>query len=208
MPDLLIEMRWRARVAGPVAGVDEVGRGPWAGPVVAAAVVIEEGRMPAALLAGLADSKTLARARREALAGAIREHAAVGLGQADVAEVDALNVLEASMLAMRRAVAALGAAPAALLVDGNRMPTDALPGEAVVKGDSLSASIAAASIVAKVARDRMMAAHALQHVGYGWERNAGYGTEEHRRAIERLGVTDLHRRSFAPIRKLLSPRDS
>lgn len=208
MPDLLIEMRWRARVAGPVAGVDEVGRGPWAGPVVAAAVVIEEGRMPAALLAGLADSKTLARARREALAGAIREHAAVGLGQADVAEVDALNVLEASMLAMRRAVAALGVAPAALLVDGNRMPTDALPGEAVVKGDSLSASIAAASIVAKVARDRMMAAHALQHVGYGWERNAGYGTEEHRRAIERLGVTDLHRRSFAPIRKLLSPRDS
>jgi ribonuclease HII len=208
VPDLLIEARWRARVAGPVAGVDEVGRGPWAGPVVAAAVVLDVERIPAALLAGLADSKVLPRARREELAGAIRVHAAIGLGRADVAEVDALNVLEASMLAMRRAVAALERVPGALLVDGNRMPTRELPGEAVVGGDGRSASIAAASIVAKVARDRLMAAHALQHVGYGWERNAGYGTAEHRRAIERLGVTDLHRRSFAPIRKLLNLVDS
>lgn len=127
------------------------------------------------------------------------DYADVGVGVADVAEIDRLNILQATLLAMQRAVAALGRAPEMALIDGNIAPKLAMPARTVVKGDSLCLSIAAASIVAKVTRDRMMATLAVEHPGYGWERNAGYGTAEHRIALERLGVTPHHRRSFAPI---------
>jgi len=182
-----------------VAGVDEVGRGPWAGPVVACAVVLDRGRVPR----GLDDSKKLARARREALDVEIRDAAQIGLGVVSVADIDRLNILQASLEAMRRAIAALPITPDHVLVDGNRLPRLDRPATAIVRGDGLSASIAAASIVAKVARDRMMAELARDFPAYGWERNAGYGTAEHRAALESHGVTAHHRRSFAPIATLL-----
>ncbi len=183
-----------------VAGVDEVGRGPWAGPVVAAAVVLDTARLPE----GLNDSKKLSRQRRESLDIAIRETSAVGLGVVDVADIDRLNILGAAMEAMRRAVADLPVAPGHALVDGNRLPDLAIPATAVIKGDGLSASIAAASIVAKVHRDRLMATLAETFPAYGWERNAGYGTAEHQAALRDHGVTCHHRRSFAPIARLLA----
>ncbi len=189
-----------AALAGPVCGLDEVGRGPWAGPVFAAAVVLD----PACLPRGLDDSKKLTARRREALDIEIRATAAVSLGSASVEEVDRLNVLAASMLAMARAFAALPVSPVHALVDGNRLPDLPCPAIAVIGGDGRCASIAAASIVAKVARDRLMAALALDHPGYGWETNAGYGTAAHRAALERLGVTTHHRRSFRPIAELLA----
>lgn len=195
MPTLELELSLRCRVAG----IDEAGRGPWAGPVVAAAAIIEDGRMPAALAARIDDSKKLPRATREALYDPIRDHAEIGIGIADIAEIDRLNILQATLLAMRRAVAALPSAPAYALVDGNIPPVLPCPVRTVVTGDSLCLSIAAASIIAKVTRDRMMAALAAEHPGYGWERNAGYGTEEHRDALQRLGITPHHRRSFAPV---------
>lgn len=155
--------------------------------------------MPAALAARIDDSKKLPRATREALYDPIRDHVEIGIGIADIAEIDRLNILQATLLAMRRAVAALPSAPAYALVDGNIPPVLPCPVRTVVTGDSLCLSIAAASIVAKVTRDRMMAALAAEHPGYGWERNAGYGTEEHRDALQRLGITPHHRRSFAPV---------
>ena len=203
MPDLSLERR----AGGRVAGVDEAGRGPWAGPVVAAAVVLPR-RLPADLARGIDDSKRLGRARREALHAALVSHAEIGVGVAGVAEIDRLNILRATLLAMRRAVARLDPAPALALVDGNRAPVLGCAVQTVVKGDRLSLSIAAASIVAKVTRDRLMAELAVRHPGFGWARNAGYGTAEHRAAIARLGITPHHRRSFAPIAKLLNPQDS
>ncbi len=185
---------------GPVAGVDEAGRGPWAGPVVAAAVVLDAGSVPA----GVTDSKQLSRARREALFAALRASARIGVGAASVAEIDRLNILAATLVAMRRAVDDLGVAPAHVLIDGNRAPQLACPATAVVGGDQRSLSIAAASIVAKVTRDCIMARLARRYPGFGWERNAGYGTPEHRAALARLGVTPHHRRSFAPIARLLA----
>jgi len=193
-PDLTFE----AAVASPVAGVDEVGRGPWAGPVVAAAVILD----PTAIPEGLDDSKKLTARKRDALAEQIAVSAAVGVGIANVAEIDRLNILAASMLAMTRAIEALAIAPAHALVDGNRAPSLACPVTTIVKGDGRSVSIAAASIVAKVTRDRMMTDLAKRHPGYGWERNAGYGTAEHRAGLERLGLTPHHRRSFKPIAAL------
>jgi ribonuclease HII len=187
---------------GRVAGVDEAGRGPWAGPVVAAAVILDPKRVPP----GLADSKTLGRRRREALSDAIAETALVGIGEASVEEIDSLNILGATMAAMRAAVLALAEAPDAVLVDGDRAPVLPCPVETVVKGDARSLSIAAASIVAKVRRDAIMARLAARHPGYGWERNAGYGTAEHRAALHRLGVTVHHRRSFRPVSQLLNFR--
>ncbi len=198
MPDLAFE---GAR-EGPVAGVDEAGRGPWAGPVVAAAVVLDAGSVPA----GVTDSKRLSRARREALFAALRAGARIGVGAASVAEIDRLNILAATLVAMRRAVDDLGVAPAHVLIDGNHMPELACPATAVVGGDARSLSIAAASIVAKVTRDRIMARLARRYPGFGWERNAGYGTPEHRAALERLGVTPHHRRSFAPVARVLAER--
>jgi ribonuclease HII len=181
-----------------VAGVDEVGRGPLAGPVVAAAVVLD----PADIPPGLADSKTLSAPARARLAAELHARARVAVAEASVAEIEALNILQASLLAMRRAVAALR--PGYALIDGNRLPTAlCCPAEALVRGDASCLSIAAASIVAKVARDARMAQLALEFPGYGWERNAGYPTAAHRAALSRLGVTPHHRRSFAPIRKML-----
>ncbi len=199
MPDFTLEEGF----AGPIAGVDEVGRGPWAGPVVAAAVILPRNTETMAILTGLDDSKRLSAKRREALAPLLWEHAEVGLGLATVEEVDEINILRASLLAMTRAVAALPRPPAIALIDGNKAPTLACPAHCVVKGDGKSLSIAAASIVAKVARDRMMAELASEFPAYGWERNAGYGTKTHRVALERFGVTPHHRKSFAPIAKIL-----
>ena len=190
------------RHGGPVAGVDEVGRGPWAGPVVAAAVVLKADA-PDGLLGALNDSKKLPAARREALAAAIPDHAWLGVGAASVTEIDRLNILAASHLAMQRAVARLPRAPAACLVDGNRLPSLGCPAEAVVKGDARSLSIAAASIVAKVLRDRLMARLGARYAAYNWQKNAGYGTKAHREGLAEAGVTAHHRRSFAPIRILL-----
>lgn len=207
MPDFRLERRHPA----PVAGVDEAGRGPWAGPVVAAAVILDAGRLPDALAATLDDSKRLSRGRREALFASLETLASeggaiIGVGQASVAEIDGTNILAAAMVAMERAVGALSRAPAFAIVDGNRLPPHLpCPGEPVVGGDGRSLSIAAASIVAKVRRDCIMGALAAEHPGYGWERNAGYGTGEHRAALDRLGPTRHHRSSFAPIRMLMEP---
>ncbi|TCO81994.1 RNase HII [Plasticicumulans lactativorans] len=183
---------------GLVAGVDEAGRGPLAGAVIAAAVILD----PARPIAGLADSKTLSARRREVLAAAIRERAlAWALGRADAAEIDAINILWASMRAMERAVAALALTPALVQVDGNRCP----PGlgvacEAIVKGDAKVAAIAAASILAKVARDAELVELDRRWPAYGFARHKGYPTAEHLAALARLGPCPEHRRSFAPVR--------
>ncbi len=209
MPDYALETRLGARHGDPVAGIDEAGRGPWAGPVVAAAVVLDSKALPPELLARLDDSKALKPKEREEILEALEAEARegrawIGRGQAEVEEIDRWNILEATMIAMARALSALVPAPAAALVDGNRLPKLACPAETVVKGDSLSLSIAAASIVAKVTRDREMAALARRYPGYGWERNQGYGTAEHQAALANLGVTPAHRRSFRPIQEALS----
>lgn len=183
-----------------VCGVDEVGRGPWAGPVIAAAVILDRNWDAT----GVDDSKRLAPGTRARLRSEIEEHAEIGIGQASVHEIDRLNVLNATMLAMQRAVAALVGVPGCALVDGNRPPDLPCRTETVVRGDARSLSIAAASIVAKVERDRLMAVLAEEFPGYGWERNAGYGTAEHAAALERLGVTPHHRKSFAPVARRLA----
>lgn len=206
MPDFSLERAARAEGFSVVCGVDEAGRGPWAGPVVAGAVVLAPARLPADLAGRLDDSKKLNRATRAALFEALTGIAHVGVGVASVAEIDATNILAATLLAMRRAVESLPApAPDLALVDGNRPPELGCAVRTVVKGDGLSLSIAAASIVAKETRDRMMAELDRRHPGYGWTTNAGYGTAEHQRALAALGVTREHRKSFAPIRKILSP---
>ena len=181
------------------AGVDEVGRGPLAGPVVAAAVILLRP------VPGIADSKVLSAERRRELAAVIRRDCAVGVGAASVAEIERHNVLGASMLAMRRAVLRLGLAPGLVLVDGNRAPPVEMPCRCVVGGDATVPEIGAASIVAKVARDALMVRLAQRHPGYGWERNAGYGTGEHTGALQRLGPTRHHRRSFAPVSQIALP---
>ena len=199
MPDLSLE----AAVRGLVAGIDEAGRGPWAGPVVAAAVILDRRAIPE----GVADSKRLSPARREALYAQLETSARIGVGAASVAEIDTLNVLGATLLAMRRALMRLRVVPALALIDGDRAPALPCAARTVVRGDSRSLSIAAASIVAKVTRDRLMARLAQAHPGFGWERNRGYGTPEHRAALIRLGLTPHHRRSFAPIRELLTRQE-
>ncbi|HSG91263.1 MAG TPA: ribonuclease HII [Pseudomonadales bacterium] len=183
-----------------IAGVDEVGRGPLAGPVVAAAVILD----PARPIAGLDDSKRLTAARRERLDVEIRSGAlAFAFGRAEATEVDALNVLQASMLAMQRAVAGLVLRPAHVFVDGNRTPSLPVPATAIVGGDGRVAQIAAASILAKVARDAEMVALESVHPGYGFDRHKGYPSPQHLEALGRLGVTPQHRRSFGPVRALL-----
>lgn len=185
--------------AGPVCGVDEVGRGPWAGPVVTAAVILDPETAPT----GLDDSKKLSRKKREALFEQLQT-APHAIGIASVEEIDRLNILHATYLAMQRAIAALPEQPGFALIDGNRIPHDLpCPAWAIVKGDARSASIAAASIIAKVTRDRMMGELAQDFPGYGWETNAGYGVPAHRAGLIRLGVTPHHRRSFKPIHKML-----
>ncbi len=186
-----------------ICGVDEAGRGPWAGPVVAGAVILDRATLPPELVSGLDDSKKLKPARRRELLDGLQGHAVIGVGLADVAEIDDLNILQATMLAMRRAVNDLGVGPDLALIDGNKAPKLDGATQCVVKGDGKSLSIAAASIVAKVTRDKIMADLADAFPGYGWERNAGYGTREHQSALDSLGVTSEHRKSYAPIRKIL-----
>ena len=182
-----------------LSGLDETGRGPLAGPVVAAAAVLNEDAAPP----GLDDSKQLTANEREILCDELRSVALFGIGAASVAEIDRFNILAASLLAMRRALESLvwrlGCLPDLALVDGNQSPRLPCPTELVIKGDGRSASIAAASIIAKVARDRAMTALAREYPGYGWETNAGYGTAQHRAALVTLGPTVHHRRSFAPV---------
>lgn len=185
----------------PLAGVDEAGCAPLAGPVVAAAVILDRGRFPR----GIDDSKNLPLDKREALyAKLVKVAVGWAVGVASVEEIDTINIYWARMLAMTRAVEALGLEPAWVLVDGNACPRWPRPSKAVVNGDAKCRSIAAASIIAKVTRDRMMAAHAREWPGYGWETNRGYGTPEHYRGLEAFGVTPLHRRSFAPVREIMA----
>jgi ribonuclease HII len=189
-----------ARASGRVCGIDEAGRGPLAGPVVAAAVILD----PGARLEGLRDSKALKAGRREELAARIREGAvAFAVAEASVEEIDTLNILQATLLAMRRAVDALQVAADYALVDGNQMPRLAIPGRAIVAGDALEPAISAASILAKTARDAMMRTFDAQHPGYGFAQHMGYGTPDHLECLRRLGPCPLHRRSFAPVRSLL-----
>jgi len=196
MPDFAIEDGCR----GVVCGVDEVGRGPLAGPVVAAAVIIDRACFSAELQEDLDDSKLLRRDVREACYRALLDCARIGVGAASVKEIDRINILRASHLAMSRAVAALDVRPDVALVDGNMAPPLPCRAQTVVKGDSLSFSIAAASVVAKVTRDRIMRALARRHPRYAWESNVGYSTRAHFQAIAEFGVTVHHRRSFEPVR--------
>ena len=191
----LAEEGWRR-----IAGIDEAGRGPLAGPVVAAAVVLDPKRVPR----GLDDSKRLDAALRERLFAMIADCAAVGIGIADVARIDHDNILEATHWAMREAVKALPVVADIALVDGNRAPGLAIETKTIVGGDAKVASIAAASIIAKVTRDRMMVALAGRFPVYGFETHKGYGTPQHQEAIRRHGVCDEHRRSFAPIRRAIA----
>ena len=186
----------------PLAGVDEAGCAPLAGPVVAAAVILDRRSFPR----GIDDSKNLPLEKREALYSKLVKCAPFGVGIASVEEIDSLNIYWARMLAMARAVEALGFEPAWVLVDGNACPRWQRPSKAIVDGDAKCRSIAAASIIAKVTRDRIMADHARTYPGYGWETNRGYGTPEHYRGLEALGVTPLHRRSFAPVREIIARR--
>lgn len=199
-PDYTIEAAAQAKGFLRIAGVDEVGRGPLAGPVTAAAVVLDVSQIPE----GLNDSKKLSAKKRDAVEVQILEKTEWAVAHASVEEIDEHNILRASHLAMVRAVAALDPAPDYLLIDGNLIPRGLeLPSEAVIKGDGKSLSIAAASILAKQARDRLMVELAQQFPGYGWEKNAGYPSKQHRDALQTLGVTPHHRRSFKPVHNIL-----
>ncbi|MEQ6249728.1 ribonuclease HII [Sulfitobacter sp. HNIBRBA3233] len=200
LPDFSFEDAARARGYTRIAGVDEVGRGPLAGPVTAAAVVLDPARIPD----GINDSKQLSRKRREALHEVLMEVADVSVAHATVAEIEEHNILRASHIAMRRALAGLRVPADYCLIDGNRLPEGLnLPGLPVVKGDTRSLSIAAASIMAKICRDCVMLSLAQQHPGYGWETNMGYGSKSHMSALQKLGPTPHHRRTFAPVHKML-----
>ena len=183
-----------------IAGVDEVGRGPLAGPVFAAAVILDPKHIPN----GLNDSKKLSAAKREILLKAIMEHAEVSIASASEREIETINILQASHLAMVRAVHNLKKRPDHVLVDGNLIPRNLeIPATALIKGDSRSVSIAAASIVAKISRDFVMCDLGQQFPGYGWEKNAGYPTAQHLKALQDLGVTPHHRRTFKPVHNIL-----
>jgi len=198
-PDFTIELAAMRKGAKLVCGIDEAGRGPWAGPVVAAAVVLDPGSIPQ----GLNDSKALNEAQREALYAPIMASARVGIGIAEVERIDRDNILQATFWAMAEAMRQLDGVALAL-VDGNRAPHLPCPVETIIKGDGRSLSIAAASIVAKVTRDRIMLGHDARYPQYGFARHKGYGTAFHRQALERHGPSPLHRRSFAPIAAFFS----
>ncbi|WP_135507432.1 ribonuclease HII [Roseovarius aestuariivivens] len=199
-PHFQFETDAQARGYGRIAGVDEVGRGPLAGPVTAAAVILDPARIPA----GLNDSKKLTARRRAALHDEICAVAEVSVAHASVEEIDAINILRAAHLAMERAVAGLSRPADLALIDGNMIPRAlSCPGQAIVKGDAVSLSISAASIVAKTRRDRIMWDLAQHYPGYGWETNAGYGSKSHMAALQNLGVTPHHRRSFKPVHNIL-----
>ena len=199
-PDFSLEREAFEQDLRPVAGVDEAGRGPWAGPVIAAAVILD----PKAIPEGLDDSKKLTEGQRDELFNYLVSHATCATAAGSVVRIDRDNVLDATMWAMAEAVRGLPVKPACVLVDGNKTPELPCTSRAIVKGDALSLSIAAASIIAKVTRDRLMLDMAAGFPGYGWERNKGYGTKEHADALARLGPTPYHRRSFKPIRELTS----
>ena len=199
MPKTAPDMTHENARPGPVGGIDEAGRGPWAGPLVAAAVVLD----PAAIPCGINDSKRLSPKRRALIHDLIRQQAACGIGIVSVDELAALRMTASVDLAMQRAVAMLPVRPRHLLIDGRRVPPGIGPAQAIVKGDGKSLSIAAASILAKVTRDRIMADLAIECPGYGWERNQGYGTAEHRKALLDHGITPHHRVWFRPIHKVL-----
>jgi ribonuclease HII len=184
---------------GPIVGIDEAGRGPWAGPVVAAAVVLDPDRIPP----GIGDSKVLLPEEREAIYPRIMASAHVGVGIADVARIDRVNILNATLWAMQEAVKQLPEPPRLALVDGNKAPRLACEARTLVRGDGRCLSIAAASIVAKVTRDRLMVALAREHPQYGFERHKGYGTPEHQAALARWGACPHHRRSFRPVQLAL-----
>lgn len=201
-PDFSFEQQAAQRGLRYIAGVDEVGRGPLAGPVTAAAVILDPDHIPP----GLNDSKKLSAKRRIIIEADIWRMAEVSVAHATVDEIDALNILRASHLAMWRAIDGLARRPDHLLVDGNMIPRGlTLSAKALVKGDARSLSIAAASIVAKVARDRIMCELAADFPGYGWDSNAGYPTKSHKQALVRLGVTPHHRVSFKPVHNILYP---
>ena len=195
MPDFTIE----DSTSGIVAGVDEAGRGPWAGPVVAAAVIVNRDIFPE----GIDDSKKLSAKKREELFIKIMGSCGVGIGLSSTKEIDDINILQATMLAMQRAVSDLPQIPDMALIDGNRVPILPCQSQTIIKGDSKSFSIAAASIIAKVTRDRIMSELATEFPHYGWEKNSGYGVKQHKEALEEHGVTPHHRKSFKPIAKLL-----
>lgn len=200
IPDYSFELAAQALGFRAIAGVDEVGRGPLCGPVVAAAVILHPDRIPE----GLNDSKKLSHKRRMGLEAAIKADAVWCVAEASVAEIDQINIVQASHLAMCRALAGLARKADHVLVDGNLLPKAlAIPAQAIVRGDGRSVTIAAASILAKEARDRMMVDLAQQYPGYGWERNAGYPTRDHLRALLDLGPTPVHRRSFRPVHNIL-----
>jgi ribonuclease HII len=197
MPDFALERGCN----GIVCGIDEAGRGPLAGPVVAAAVILDRKKIPRRLRAELDDSKKLNAEEREEFALMIRQCAIkIGIGAASVREIERINILQATFVAMRRALLRLGLMPDIALIDGNQPPPMPCPVKTVIGGDGLSLSIAAASVIAKTTRDRLMRALAQRYAGYGWMTNVGYGTEEHRAAILALGPTRHHRMTFAPLR--------
>ncbi|MBO4294764.1 MAG: ribonuclease HII [Alphaproteobacteria bacterium] len=206
MPDFKFENSF----CGTVAGVDEAGRGPWVGPVVAGAVIFLTQDVDSYLLKYLNDSKKLSAKRREELfeiikAEAQKHHLCYGIGQASAKEIDEFNILQASFLAMSRAVENLNIRPDMALIDGNRLPKNFLcPCQCLIKGDSLSYSVSAASIVAKVYRDALMKEMALKYPGYGFEKNAGYGTKDHINGLKKYGITPEHRKSFKPIKDMVA----
>ena len=199
MPTFELESTTLALSAGPVAGIDEAGRGPWAGPVVAAAVILNPDTVPN----GIRDSKALSEEDRARLYQRIMASADVGVAIADPDRIDRDNILNATLWAMREAVRALKPEPRLALVDGNRAPPLDCACRTIVKGDAKCLSIAAASIIAKVTRDRLMIKLAHTYPGYGFERHKGYGTPEHKHALATLGATDIHRRSFKPVQLAL-----
>ena len=203
MPDFALERASEERGLAPVAGLDEAGRGPWAGPVTAAAVVLDRQRLPGTLAEGLDDSKKLSEAARENLFAHILATAEVGVGVADVGRIDRDNILAATLWAMAQAVQDLPRRPCLALVDGNRPPALACDCQTVVGGDETCASIAAASIIAKVTRDRIMLAIDRQYPDYGFASHKGYGSPYHLTALARLGPCEHHRRSFSPVRNAL-----
>lgn len=206
MPDLTLEQQCPAD--GLIFGLDEAGRGPWCGPVVAACVCWPRGQVPPDLAAQIHDSKKLSAQKRERLFPLIMaSDAIVGVGQASAAEIDTINILQASFLAMQRAlddVRSRGLTPAFALIDGNKLPAWDMPMRAVIGGDAKSLSIAAASIIAKVTRDHIMADLAKEYPQYGWDKNAGYGTRAHIEALARYGITPHHRKTYAPIARLIA----
>ncbi len=184
----------------PVAGVDEVGRGPLAGPVVAAAVIIDINNIPD----GINDSKKLSKKNRLEISNEIIKYSICSIAEASVEEIDAINILQASLLAMNRAIEGLAKKPRTILVDGKFKPKTNLPTHTIIKGDGKSLSIAASSIIAKVYRDNLMTGLSKKYPEYLWEKNAGYGTKQHLLAIKKCGVTPIHRKSFKPIHNILN----